>query len=73
MITGDPRTDHCIELFRRAIHAEDRPVCQDMLNRAAAHACAASGLQPMEALVLAILLEREKDLCSLRNAGPSSD
>ncbi len=58
--------------FRRALRIHDKAAFDAMMNRARLHAAAASNaarLNPLEALVMAILLEHEKELAQLKDKG----
>ena len=60
--------------FRRGLRAHDRAAFDTMMNRARQHAAAASNaarLNPTEALLMAILVEHEKELERLKGRGKS--
>ena len=55
--------------FRRALRTHDRTAFDAMMTRARQHAAAASNaarLNPTEALLMAILLEHEKELAQVK-------
>jgi hypothetical protein len=55
--------------FRRALRAADRVAFDTMMTRARNHASACSNavrLNPTEAMIMAIILEHERELAELR-------
>jgi hypothetical protein len=57
--------------FRRALSGEDREAFDSMMARARRHSSASSYAalcDPLEAVMLSILLEQEKEILSLRKA-----
>ena len=64
MMLEDRRTANSWNNFRRAIYGEDRDAFDSMTAKAKSHATTAgsSNLDPMEAILLSILLEQEKEI-----------
>lgn len=57
------------ELFRRALRRLDRDAFDSMMTKARLHASAGSNavrLNPTEALLMAVILEHEKEIAELR-------
>jgi hypothetical protein len=55
--------------FRRALRGDDRAAFDSLMNKARIHASSCTvvpTLDPMEAIFLSILVEQEKEICSLR-------
>ncbi len=58
-----------LSIFRRALHGEDKPAFDRLMNKARKHASSctvAPTLDPMDAVFLSILVEQEKELNLLR-------
>lgn len=60
-----------LSIFRRALRGEDKIVFDSLMNKAREHASSctiAPLLEPMDAVVLSILVEQEKEILSLRRS-----
>ncbi len=60
-----------LSIFRRALHGEDKPAFDRLMNKARKHASSctvAPTLEPMDAVILSILVEQEKELNLLRES-----
>ncbi len=60
-----------LSAFRRALRGEDRNAFDSLMNKAREHASSctvAPLLDPMEAMLLSILVEQQKEINSLREA-----
>ncbi len=66
-----------LSVFKRALRGEDEIAFDSLMNKARAHAssCTATPmLEPMDAVILSILVEQEKEISELKeklNAGKS--
>jgi len=57
-----------LSVFRRAFRGEDKIAFDSLMNKAREHASSCTVtpmLEPMDAVILSILVEQEKALCSL--------
>jgi hypothetical protein len=60
-----------LSAYRRALRGEDRNAFDSLMNKAREHASSctvAPLLDPMGAMFLSILVEQQKEICSLREA-----
>jgi hypothetical protein len=60
-----------LSVFRRALRGEDRNAFDSLMNKAREHASSctvAPLLDPMDAMFLSMLVEQQKEICSLREA-----
>jgi hypothetical protein len=60
-----------LSVFRRALHGEDKAAFDSFMNKARKHVSSCTvvpTLDPMHAIFLSILVEQEKEICSLREA-----
>ena len=60
-----------LSVFKRALRGEDKIAFDNMMNKARQHASSCTVtpmLEPMDAVVLSILVEQEKDISSLKGA-----
>ena len=58
-----------LSIFRMALHGEDKPAFDRLMNKARKHASSctvAPTLDPMDAVFMSILVEQEKELNLLR-------
>jgi hypothetical protein len=58
-------------IFEGALRGEDRLAFDSLMNKAREHASSCTvvpTLDPMEAMFLSILVEQQKEICSLREA-----
>jgi hypothetical protein len=63
-----------LSAFRRALRGEDRNALDSLMNKARAHASSCTVvplLDLMDAVILSILVEQEKEISSLREATSS--
>lgn len=68
MMTGETNHDRSWRNYRRALGKEDREVLDDIIGRALSYAPAVgpSTIDRMEALILSMLLEQEKEIRRLK-------
>jgi hypothetical protein len=60
-----------LSVFRRALRGEDKMAFDSIMNKARQHASSCTVtpmLEPMDAVLLSILVEQEKEIISLRQS-----
>ena len=60
-----------LSVFKRALRGEDKIAFDNLMNKARQHASSCTVtpmLEPMDAVILSILVEQEKEISSLKEA-----
>jgi hypothetical protein len=61
-----------LSVFKRALRGEDKIAFDSLMNKARQHASSCTVtpmLEPMDAVILSILVEQEKEISSLKERG----